>query len=1426
MEYQELTYFLEHLGKDPSRLIFEDELTGIYNRRFLLHYFQSKVPWDALEDHPLSLIMIDVDHFKQVNDTYGHQVGDEALIWFANLLKELAGEDSLAVRYAGDEFMILLPFVDKAPALRMGERLLQRVREEPFRLDEQDGTLHMTLSIGIASAPEDAQSGKGLVQKADTALYYAKMTGRDRLANAGEVGWEQVLAKTAIYQLEEVKIVGRKLQLAQVAEALRKFSQRQSQFLVVEGAAGMGKSDFLEAIHLNLAKSKIWQVKVSGFPQEMFRPYYLITSILVSILNQRPDKGTGALETLSPKEITHLAHILPQLGGTEKAPPGEDEKVQREAIFTTLAHFIPKAVNSRPLILFIDDLHYSDEATLILLRRLMLRGEIPLFICGTSTETHEFKVEEQMVPLERFYETYHRELGVKKLTLTPLTATDIARHIKGIFTNARLPENFEKDLAQISQGNPLFLSEILRKLVLDQKITLVGQQWVIQSLEEGYLPRSLEEIVSQKIAALDEENRQLLEQVSALGEDVSLSVLIGSSGKMEAKVLEFIDQAVAQGLLSTDFQLNDETIRFLSERILEITYGSIEEGRKQEMHERIGNYQETLYEKRLLPSAATLAYHFKRSADQERARKYEHFLAAWNSKIFNAQEAIDYREERPDEFPAAEAPLNSADLAKVPTVIRLLLGAARNIKLYPQGSDSVINAIRQLKEAIDGILENNDLLSIVQREQALVINDQEIDATESKFGAEPFFKFLSHLELRGIGFHRGLPEQELEVLLGAFCHVSPKMIDPSFWQSFSAEHDLTHIDLKQVRYSMTGGPEGRAVDEKTPEKTDTPASLEISSQPHADEQKLDQEELSQIPEIIQGLLRAAKTIRLYPLESKAISDSVEQLMEALQSILTRRPVLALALVRNSLLVNGIKIDTSDFKTLADTFVKFLDTIEINSLCFLQHITSHELETFVRALGEFSDAKLDSEFWKRFAEDKRLSSILLNKHLYEILEEIRAEAALEDSERDLAEQEPMEKIPKEEEAEPPTKKPFETFLEVLEDRLPDLLLKGDEKMVQHTVKRLFEGFQVRDHSTRQKVIDVCRGTLESLTLATKHQLSRLLADPLLVAFSEEKEPKVLVEIASLLKLMAISFIQFAEYPSASRVLFHLQRRYRQLDEAKDERVPLLSKALDIKLEPPTQKLIVDDLKSSDPSRQKEAAQLVGSLGQVAVPMLIDIIKQEEDYRARKIATILLEELGPKAAKRLKRELVLEISAEERLRILEVIDTLTSDLRDELLLLLGDEDPQVREAAFRLAERLNESYVVELLLDYAKCQESSLATAAIKCLGRLKMQSAVGELFSLLNSTKEEEQLIACCRALGQIADPASVEHLAKILAPKSRFGLRKGRSARVRAAAAFALGQIAHPSVAEVLAPFVEDRDPRIREIARTVVNNAESSAPS
>jgi diguanylate cyclase (GGDEF)-like protein len=1411
MEYKDFLHFLKHFGKDPSRLIFEDELTSIYNRRFLLNYFQNKVAWDSLESHPMSLLMMDIDRFKQINDRHGHEAGDQALIWVASLMKKVAGDKGLPVRYAGDEFIILFPHTDKQAALQVGERLIELVHEKPFFLEEGEGELAITLSIGVASAPDDANTGKDLIHQADTALYFAKKSGRDQLANAGLVVPQDVFDKTALYQLNKATIAGRQAQLATVAEALKKFNKGQSQFLIIEGAAGMGKTEFLDIIQKNLSKGVNWQFAVNGISQELFRPYYLTTNIFVEILNQLSDKGVGMLKSLGSKEIAYLSFILPQLGEADDYSQ-QDEQAQREGIFATLVHFMPKVLEARPLILLIDDLHFADEATLLLVRRLILGNHLPLFICATATDAHPDKVEGQPAPLDRFYATYCKELDIRKVGLTPLTAGHIAGHLRGIFPQVRMPKDFERNLAQITQGNPLFLNEIVRKLVLDRKITLVGNQWVVEPLEEGYLPESLEEIVSEKIAALAEENRQLLDQASTFGENVPLSMLSGSSETMEARVLDFVDQAVAQGLVSSEFQMNDETIRFLSKRVLDITYGAMQEDQRQELHERVGSYQETLYEQRLIPSAASLAYHFKRSTNHEKASNYEQLQIASNNRIFNASEAVFYTAEKTTEAAPEASPLDEASLPLIPTVLRSLLLVVRNIKLYPPASKAIVTANRQVKEVIDKFFAKNELLSFFGIKQALIVNGQKIDVTEFKYFADSFLNFLNRMELKGIVFRKGLTEEELQVLLETFGRVKSDMLDQDFWQRFSGEQRLANIELTQVRYTMVADSAEQTEGEEGVDGEEAATAAEISAQlADAEQQQLDAAELRDLPEVMRCLLNAARSIQLYPLKSKAIDTAIEKLLESLQRSLDKKPALTLARVGKALLVNGAKIDILEFETLARTFLKFLSSLELTSLTFLSSVSADDLKTFIGALGDLPTTGLDENYWISLGKDRGLSSILFNQRLYEA----RVSATKLASREVQAGKVAAKVIRSPQLAESETPQTLDELEEKMPVRMSDLLLREDDAQIKRTINRLFQGFLQSPLQTRQKVVNRCNGFLEGLNLGLQNQLAKLMAGPLLVIFSQENDPIILRELAALLHRLTTILLHFAEYKSASRILLHLHRRHRQLLKANSEQASLLEKILLRPLAPKTQQLLLEDFRSGEPSQQQNAALLLGSLGRVTQPLLINIIKNEENLRIRQMAAALLAEQGVEAAKLLKRELVLQTSVTERICIIEVIDSVTRDLKTELAYSLNDDNAQVRQAALQLAERLNDAQVEKLLLECAENNKVDVAVVAIKSLGKIKSPAALEKLSSMLQATKDQKRLIACCQALGLIADPTSIEPLSKLLASKGLFK-RKLHNSEVRAAAALALSQIGHPRVISILSQHSDDSDPRVREIANTL----------
>ena len=171
------------LQKERSALV--DELTGLYNRRFFNQVVHREVEHAKRFDQPFSLLMLDLDNFKNFNDTYGHQAGDRALIEVAQVLTQTARAIDHVVRYGGEEFVLVLPQVDKEQALLAGERHRQAVEMHLFVGQEKLPSGNLTVTIGLATFPVDADDATELLQRADEALYQGKEAGRNRVVPFG-----------------------------------------------------------------------------------------------------------------------------------------------------------------------------------------------------------------------------------------------------------------------------------------------------------------------------------------------------------------------------------------------------------------------------------------------------------------------------------------------------------------------------------------------------------------------------------------------------------------------------------------------------------------------------------------------------------------------------------------------------------------------------------------------------------------------------------------------------------------------------------------------------------------------------------------------------------------------------------------------------------------------------------------------------------------------------------------------------------------------------------------------------------------------------------------------------------------------------------------------------------------------------------------
>ena len=175
---KEITALNQKLKEQAIR----DPLTGLYNRRFMEKAIARELYLAEKKGQTVCVIMGDLDYFKKINDTYGHQVGDKALQFFGELIKANTRNSDISCRYGGEEFLLLLPNISYRNAIRRAEAIRSKLSRTPFIFNES--TAFLNASFGVAAFPDDAGEGISLISTADRALYMAKERGRNCVCSA------------------------------------------------------------------------------------------------------------------------------------------------------------------------------------------------------------------------------------------------------------------------------------------------------------------------------------------------------------------------------------------------------------------------------------------------------------------------------------------------------------------------------------------------------------------------------------------------------------------------------------------------------------------------------------------------------------------------------------------------------------------------------------------------------------------------------------------------------------------------------------------------------------------------------------------------------------------------------------------------------------------------------------------------------------------------------------------------------------------------------------------------------------------------------------------------------------------------------------------------------------------------------------------
>jgi len=577
--------------------------------------------------------------------------------------------------------------------------------------------------------------------------------------------------------------------------------------------------------------------------------------------------------------------------------------------------------------------------------------------------------------------------------------------------------------------------------------------------------------------------------------------------------------------------------------------------------------------------------------------------------------------------------------------------------------------------------------------------------------------------------------------------------------------------------------------------------------------------------LIRLLTTAVSNARLYPLGSEGVRSSIQQLHEKLRELLSRRGWLTVAGVQGTLLVNGQAVSTKEFEPLAASFLALLESVELASVSFSSRVTAQELEVFVGALRDAGPGMLTRERWEELARDEGLAGLAFNRLEYDPAAVPSGVAAGPQAETRSETRGPVADSPGEAAAPPAVEATREERLATLPQRGKELLARGELTQLWQLLRDLFEGFRTLEPREKKRTVRAMRALVKELETRQQHQLAELASDHVLGALAAEEEPGLLEELASVLSRLASAAVRFSDHQLAERVLLAVRARETALEREDSARAGHPPRGLDRRLEPEAETLLAADLQSGDPERQKRAAGVFECLGPASAGRLVEIIKQEPDLRIRKLAAGLLSRMGPEAAEQIRRELILEVAAEQRFRLLEVADAATADLTRELALCLGDLDPRVRRAAFQLADRLCDEGLLDTLESLARSGDVGVARGAISCIANLRSEPAVSTLASVLRQTRQPEVAVACCQALGQIGTVSAVETLAHVVFERKLGMLRRRWDGQVRATATLALVHIREPAAAAVLKKLVGDSDSRIRILALSASGGSPAASP-
>ncbi len=1343
-----------------------DSLTGLPNRRALMAVLRDRVPAGQG-----SLVLLDLDHFREASRNLPRKEVDRIVLEVAGRFRGALSPDAVIFRYAGDAFCAVQSDPDRDRAAAMAENLRSALTRTPFTLGEPATTqtyIPITASAAVAAFPMDGRSAPLVVEAAEVALFVAKHEGRNRTAVAGRLD-PNSLAEIGVYRgLPCPVLVGRvaeQTRLRQVASDVRHVGPTVA---LLSGAPGLGKSRLMRELSLWARAERFVVLSATCQEARAGLPYSTLAEQVQNLLTLDRNVALAALEKLQPAHRAALSVIVPDLPLLGPVPEVELSKYSQN-IFDAFGALLDELSKGGSLFLAVDEVEHADWASLQALRAAVHR-RVPLFlVAATDWETGGL----DRTPAGELLRD--RALtGVLSVPLGPLSTDDMRKMFQAILPEAEVASGAAEQLLSAARGNPLYVEETVRSLLLRGRIRLVAGRWSVPKLEPDDLPHDTEGALAAVAKAIPARADSLLTGAAVLGSQFDPELLQEVLGQEEMEMVDLLDEARRARLVVASDSGTD-LLTFPAAHARRVRLASSAEHVRKEIHGRLGVVQEARHGGDASHLADELAFHYGRAGNAPRARHFEG-IARRRAALIEPPRPEGSRRARLETIKEA---LSSAAQEHALAMMRHFCAAIKVGRLYPQSSQVAAGFVTQLRQEFEALLSRAGAgFTFASTAEGPTLNGVKCDAGV----AADFAALLEERLIESMTVLRSFNPARLEALVGAFMErIDRVRATPDLWERFLERERLEALDLVQKAYQARSGE--KLVRQENP---------------------LPPEVLPALRDLLRHLKAAADNLRLYPPGHFLVKESAAQATSSLTGFVRCVPAVTLGTAEGELVVNGQPGDRKFFGDAGVFMVLQIDRRDLKSITLKEGLQEEE------ALGLIQILALPADDPAGAAIVAKLVHVEFGAREYERAEEGAEEVALAPPPKPLRSELRARKLLAES---------YDKFLSSdLDDQfsvLVEALAYGAGRPVaEELLDRLGSHFHDIDLDHRVKAFTLLSRLLAFASPTTRKVGVVRSAPPLKQRLQEDMDPNYFCAASDVLPFWIPAAATVGCLREVAEVAGPTLRKRADASETPPDIASLCRENLQRISESGVYPVIQAAVQKPKQDERVAAVSILIAVGGQALQRLLEILIDEPNLAARRQIAMALGLQGPRMAEELAKVLDGKVSLDRLGRILEVAEPL---MAPPLLARLGElaegGSPEIQKEILQAAAQWTPERSAAILRKLIGSPQVAQRDKGIALATQMRLGEVAADLARLLQSTTDERLMAACSDYFAEAPSAVAVPILMKIAARRPRwFGLVKGYAPQTRAAAVRALQRQGSKQAEE--AAHQAEHDPAVRALVR------------